>query len=110
MNACIFSFVGRSQFPIERLARKRDYRKNIRGVDLDPLIITAAITGSRITRQTAPYIPITPEEVVQSALECWSAGASVAHIHVRDPKTGAGSQDREHGAESREREQQVSEK
>jgi 3-keto-5-aminohexanoate cleavage enzyme len=60
---------------------------------VDPLIITAAITGSRITRQTAPYIPITPEEIVQSAVECWHAGASVVHIHVRDPETGAGSQD-----------------
>ena len=62
---------------------------------MDPLIITAAITGSRITRETAPFIPITPEEIVQSALECWNAGASVVHIHVRDPKTGAGSQDLE---------------
>jgi 3-keto-5-aminohexanoate cleavage enzyme len=60
---------------------------------VDPLIITAAITGSRITRQTAPYIPIPPEEIVQSAVECWHAGASVVHIHVRDPETGAGSQD-----------------
>jgi 3-keto-5-aminohexanoate cleavage enzyme len=60
---------------------------------VDPLIITAAITGSRITRQTAPSIPITPEEIVQSAVECWHAGASVVHIHVRDPETGAGSQD-----------------
>jgi 3-keto-5-aminohexanoate cleavage enzyme len=60
---------------------------------VDPLIITAAITGSRIMRQTAPYIPLTPEEIVQSAVECWNAGASVVHIHVRDPKTGLGSQD-----------------
>jgi len=60
---------------------------------VDPLVITAAITGSRITRRTAPYIPITPEEIVQSAVECWNAGASVVHIHVRDPKTGVGSQD-----------------
>ncbi len=57
------------------------------------LIITAAITGSRITRKTSPYIPLTPEEIVQSALECWDAGASVAHIHVRDPVTGSGTQD-----------------
>lgn len=60
---------------------------------MNPLIITAAITGSRITRETAPYIPVTPEEIVQSAVECWNAGASVVHIHVRDPKTGLGSQD-----------------
>jgi 3-keto-5-aminohexanoate cleavage enzyme len=59
------------------------------------LIITAAITGSRITRDTAPYIPYTPEEIVQSSIECWNAGASIVHIHVRDPKTGLGTQDLE---------------
>jgi 3-keto-5-aminohexanoate cleavage enzyme len=57
------------------------------------LIITAAITGSRIPRDVAPYIPITPEEIVQSAVECWNAGAAIVHIHVRDPKTGLGTQD-----------------
>lgn len=62
---------------------------------MEPLIITAAITGSRITREIAPYIPITPEEIVQSSLECWQAGASVVHIHVRDPETGLGSQDQD---------------
>jgi 3-keto-5-aminohexanoate cleavage enzyme len=59
---------------------------------MEKLIITAAITGSRITRQTTPYIPITPEEIVQSATDCWRAGASIAHIHVRDPDTGLGTQ------------------
>jgi 3-keto-5-aminohexanoate cleavage enzyme len=57
------------------------------------LIITAAITGSRITREVTPFIPITPEEIVQSAVECWNAGAAVVHIHVRDPMTGLGTQD-----------------
>lgn len=56
-------------------------------------IITAAITGSRITRDVAPYIPITPDEIAQSAIECWNAGAACVHIHVRDQKTGLGSQD-----------------
>jgi 3-keto-5-aminohexanoate cleavage enzyme len=60
---------------------------------VEKLIITAAITGSRITRDIAPYIPITPEEIVQSARECWEAGAAVVHIHVRDPQTGLGTQD-----------------
>jgi 3-keto-5-aminohexanoate cleavage enzyme len=59
----------------------------------DKVIITAAITGSRMLRDIAPYIPITPEEITQSAIECWQAGAAVAHIHVRDPKTELGSQD-----------------
>lgn len=62
---------------------------------MEKLIITAAITGSRITRDTAPYIPITPEEIVQSAIECRQAGASIVHIHVRDPNTGLGTQDLE---------------
>jgi 3-keto-5-aminohexanoate cleavage enzyme len=56
------------------------------------LIITAAITGSRIPREVAPHIPITPDEIVQSAIECWDAGAAIVHIHVRDPKTGLGTQ------------------
>ena len=59
---------------------------------MEKLIITAAITGSRITREITPHIPITPAEIVQSAVECWEAGAAVVHIHVRDPKTGLGTQ------------------
>ena len=59
----------------------------------EKLIITAAITGSRVMREKAPYIPYTPEEIVQSSLECWRAGASIVHIHVRDPETGLGTQD-----------------
>jgi 3-keto-5-aminohexanoate cleavage enzyme len=60
---------------------------------MDKLIITAAITGSRISRDQTPFIPITPEEISQSAFECWEAGAAIAHIHVRNVKTGIGTQD-----------------
>ncbi|MGP7977954.1 MAG: 3-keto-5-aminohexanoate cleavage protein [Desulfobaccales bacterium] len=62
---------------------------------MDKLIITAAITGSRNMRDIAPYIPITPEEIVQSSIECWNAGAAIVHIHVRDPQTGFGTQNLE---------------
>ena len=62
---------------------------------MDKLIINAAITGSRNLRDIAPYIPYTPEEIVQSSIECWNAGAAVVHIHVRDPETGLGAQDPE---------------
>ena len=62
---------------------------------MDKLIITAAVTGSRNMRDISPYIPYTPEEIAQSSIECWRAGASIAHIHVRDPKTGLGVQDME---------------
>src|SRR3972149_7740423 len=62
---------------------------------MEKLIITAAITGSRNMRDMAPYIPITPEEITGSSIECWNAGASIVHIHVRDPKNGLGIQDLE---------------
>jgi 3-keto-5-aminohexanoate cleavage enzyme len=60
---------------------------------MEKLIITVGITGSRITRQQTPYIPITPREIAQSGIEAWRAGASILHIHVRDPETGLGTQD-----------------
>ena len=57
------------------------------------MIITVGITGSRITRDQTPHIPITPEEIARSGVEAWKAGASILHIHVRDPKTRLGTQD-----------------
>ena len=60
---------------------------------MEKVIITAAITGSRMQRDVAPYIPITPEEIARSAIESWEAGAAAVHIHVRDPETLMGSQD-----------------
>src|SRR5690606_21950578 len=52
------------------------------------VIITCAITGNITTPEQHPRLPITPQEIAESALEAAKAGASVAHIHVRDPKTG----------------------
>src|SRR3989304_6233469 len=60
---------------------------------MERLIISAGITGSRITRQQTPYIPITPEEIAQSGIDAWRAGVSILHVHVRDPRTGLGTQD-----------------
>ena len=60
---------------------------------VEKLIITVGITGSRITREQTPYIPITPKEIAQSGIEAWRAGASILHIHVRDSETGLGTQD-----------------
>ncbi len=60
---------------------------------MEPLIITAAVTGSRTPREKCPHIPILPEEIAEAAIEAARAGASVVHIHVRDPETGLGTQD-----------------
>lgn len=52
------------------------------------VIISCAITGSGDTVNKHPSIPVTPEEIANSAIEAGKAGAAVAHIHVRDPATG----------------------
>ncbi len=58
------------------------------------VIVTCAVTGAGDTTDKSPHVPITPEEVANSAIEAAKAGASVAHVHVRDPKTGKGSRDK----------------
>ena len=55
---------------------------------MEKTIITAAVTGSRPTKDMNPAVPYTPKEIAQSAVECYRAGAAIAHIHVRDPETG----------------------
>ncbi len=47
------------------------------------VVITAAITGGIHGKETNPNIPITAEEQAQQALDCYNAGASVLHLHVR---------------------------
>lgn len=58
-------------------------------------IITAAITGSIHTPTMSPYLPITPEEIAEQAIQAYEAGAAVVHIHVRNPETGQPSPDLE---------------
>jgi uncharacterized protein (DUF849 family) len=52
------------------------------------VFITCAITGNLTRPEQSPYLPITPQQIADSALEAAEAGASIAHIHVRDPETG----------------------
>jgi uncharacterized protein (DUF849 family) len=56
-------------------------------------VLTCAITGAATRPDQTPYLPITPEQIANSALEAAEAGAAVAHIHVRDVKTGRPSMD-----------------
>lgn len=55
---------------------------------LQKVIITCAITGNLTRPEQSPYLPITPQQIADSALEAAEAGAAIAHIHVRDPETG----------------------
>jgi uncharacterized protein (DUF849 family) len=58
--------------------------------NMPPLIITAAPYGAPwMPSDAAPgYIPVSWDEQVQAAVDCYNAGARILHIHVRDTKTG----------------------
>ncbi|MGH2857713.1 MAG: 3-keto-5-aminohexanoate cleavage protein [Solirubrobacteraceae bacterium] len=55
--------------------------------------ITCAVTGAGDTTARSDLVPVTPEQIADAALQAARAGAAVAHIHVRDPRTGRGSRD-----------------
>ena len=51
-------------------------------------IISCAITGSIHTPSMSPHLPVTPQEIAQSAIEAAEAGAAIVHLHARDPENG----------------------
>jgi uncharacterized protein (DUF849 family) len=59
------------------------------------VIITCAVTGNAPFNPRHPAFPVTPAQIAAAAAEAARAGAAIAHFHVRDPRTGAGSRDRE---------------
>jgi uncharacterized protein (DUF849 family) len=52
------------------------------------VIITCAVTGSIHTPTMSEYLPITPDEIAKESIAAWEAGASIIHLHARDPKDG----------------------
>jgi len=52
------------------------------------VIITCAVTGSVHTPSMTPYLPITPDEIARDSIAAAEAGASIIHLHARDPKNG----------------------
>ncbi len=52
------------------------------------LIITCAITGSETYPTQYPYLPITPKQIAEAAYQAYKAGASIVHVHARDPENG----------------------
>ena len=50
-----------------------------------PVIITVAITGALPRKADNPAVPVTPAEQIESTHEAYEAGASLVHIHVRNP-------------------------
>ena len=67
------------------------------------VILTCAVTGAGDTTGKNPNVPITPKQIADSCIEAARAGASIAHIHVRDPETGGISHSVDHFREVMER-------
>jgi uncharacterized protein (DUF849 family) len=55
------------------------------------VIITCALTGAGDTVGKSEHVPVTPQQIAESAIEAARAGAAIVHVHVRDPRTGVGS-------------------
>lgn len=52
------------------------------------VIITAALTGNIHVPSMSPYLPITPQQLIDEAIRCEEAGAAVVHVHARNPEDG----------------------
>ena len=57
------------------------------------IIITCAVTGAIHTPSMSPHLPITPAEIAAQSIAAAEAGASIIHLHARDPQTGEPSPD-----------------
>ena len=53
------------------------------------VIITCAVTGSIHTPTMSEYLPITPNEIATDAIAAAEAGASILHLHARNPDDGS---------------------
>jgi uncharacterized protein (DUF849 family) len=63
---------------------------------MSKLIITCAVTGSIHTPTMSPHLPITAEQITRHSVDAVAAGASILHLHARDPENGRPSALAEH--------------
>ncbi len=52
------------------------------------VIITCAVTGSIYTPTMSPHLPVTGPEIARASIDAAEAGASIIHLHARDPENG----------------------
>jgi uncharacterized protein (DUF849 family) len=55
----------------------------------DKVIISCAVTGSVHTPTMSPYLPLTPDQIAEQAIEAAQAGAAILHLHARNPRDGS---------------------
>jgi uncharacterized protein (DUF849 family) len=60
---------------------------------MSAVFLSCAITGGMSVPSQSPAIPVTPEQIADSAVAAHAAGAAIVHIHVREPSTGKPSAD-----------------
>src|SRR3712207_3576053 len=65
----------------------RDWSSDVCSSDL------CALTGAGDTVGRSEHVPVTPEQIAESGIAAARAGATIVHVHVRDPQTGKGSRD-----------------
>jgi len=54
----------------------------------DKVIVSCAVTGAIHVPTMSPHLPVTPDGIAEEAIAAADAGASIVHVHVRDPETG----------------------
>jgi uncharacterized protein (DUF849 family) len=60
-----------------------------------PVIVTCAVTGSIHTPSQSPWLPLTPAQIIEESVAAAQAGASVLHLHARNPADGSPTADPE---------------
>jgi 3-keto-5-aminohexanoate cleavage enzyme len=50
---------------------------------MDPLIVTVAAVGAELRPEQTPHLPLTPQQLGETAARCKAAGASIIHVHCR---------------------------
>lgn len=53
---------------------------------MQKMVVNVAVVGSQTTKEQTPFLPLTPEEIAEEAYRCFQAGASMVHVHPRDPR------------------------
>src|SRR5689334_13972561 len=67
------------------------------------VIMTCALTGAGDTVGKSEHVPVTPEDIAEAGIAAARAGATVVHVHVREPSTGKGSREVSYYREAVER-------
>jgi 3-keto-5-aminohexanoate cleavage enzyme len=72
-----------------RNSTRNEIERTERIAYMQPVMITAALVGAEVTKAQQPNLPITPRQIIEAAVECYEAGASIIHLHVRDSEGNA---------------------